>query len=414
LNLNLIGRRVAIAIFVATALVFAIAASATAQSSAPSVQPASALNQPILWLTVSPAYSKTGLVVAVDLNSALWVSRDGGATWSRPKAAGFKKGRPVITIDSSGREVMFNGGDFPLQRSDDGGETWKEIGPVGQPVPIPGAGDAVAVAGATDYLFKSGAVHDVAGSGGTLIDQSFALAPGFPQAGKYAPVLLVGLDRKTFVPQVQRCTADLVCTGSTALPIKLGFQFSVNVHFSTNYSNDGVVFVRTDQGVFKSSDGGTSFKPLTVAVSDVSDVSVPMMTLANGYKEEGSMRTAYASVLSLSSRGEIKPPAGGVYRTTDGGNSWKRIGTSLLDWGSTALAQTPDGRLLAGYFGIKGSGFLCSTDDKTWHNSCPPYKASGEGASSAKNILWLIAGLLVAAGLIVVAIKRRNRVETKL
>src|SRR5258708_29351025 len=66
-------------------------------------------------LAVSPAYMRTGVIVATGApvktcTSAcerLMVSRDHGDTWQQAAATGWKGGRPVITVDRDGHEVLF-------------------------------------------------------------------------------------------------------------------------------------------------------------------------------------------------------------------------------------------------------------------------------------------------------------------
>jgi hypothetical protein len=389
----------------AAALMISLGPSATASTTRPSAIG----TENVLWLAVSPAYSKTGLVAAVTSQVVgcvadcihLWVTHDGGYRWKRAKAAGFGGGQPVITVDSAGAEVMYNRGTTALQRSVDGGETWVDAGPQGAPAPVPGPDAAVVVAGETNYILRGGTVQPVAGSGGMMSDAVFALAPGFPSSGSHPPALLVGTDKQSERTTVQRCTAGLSCQGAASLlgtakfsaPGSISYQTPPDFFFSSNYAKDGVAFVRTAKFIYKSSDGGATFNALKVVDNIAASTGHLMMALSSSYKEGGPVRTAYVALYQTFLRpggGAGAYNAGGVYRTSNGGATWQEVGTpGPFDVGATAVALAPDRRLFAGYLQVtsQGSygGLLCSSDaGKTWHAACAPAGAAkGSGTQSA-------------------------------
>jgi hypothetical protein len=127
----------------ATALtVVALVASASAAAAqTPLVGPSAIGPQTVTALAVSPAYQRTGLVLAAagncDSHSCLWASHDGGATWHAVAAKGWSGGAPAVGVDGAGHEVVFAGGTGGLQRSDDDGATWTSAGAAGNPAVLP-------------------------------------------------------------------------------------------------------------------------------------------------------------------------------------------------------------------------------------------------------------------------------------
>jgi hypothetical protein len=234
----------------------------------------------------------------------------------------------------------------------------------------------VAVAGSThgDYLvLNGGATQPITGSGRSLADLEFMYSPSFPSGGAHAPALLSGADLHTGLPVIQRCDARLACSGATTLAGASTFSIPVALLPSTSYASDGVVYAQSGRGIYKSVDGGTSFAPLSVGQPGASATATPMLALAPGYRDAGPVRTAYAAVLQAFISGTTSHSAGGIYRTTDAGATWRPIGSpGPFDQGATAVAVAPDGRIFAGYEGSAGhAGLVCSTDAHTWQAACP-------------------------------------------
>src|SRR5207245_7975548 len=140
----------------------------------------------VFWIAVSPAYARTGLVIAQTGTSSkgLWVSHDGGASWIRPPATDWAGGRPVVGVDRGGKEALFAPSGQTLQRSDDSGATWRAVASGGYtavPAPTYAVDGSVGVAGAkNEFILQGTATRPVAGSGGVYTDWSFAYSPQFP------------------------------------------------------------------------------------------------------------------------------------------------------------------------------------------------------------------------------------------
>lgn len=367
-------------------------AAATA-SPTPAAPPSGIGSANVFGIAVSPAYLDTGLVVAtaqplgVRCSSSclqLWVSHDGGASWQQSPATGWNQGRPVIAVSASGHEVLFAGAGSDLRRSDDDGSTWTVVpGAPGAAFPAvsPHFATDSTVAGAMggqDFLLRGSVVEHATGSSGSIIDMAFSYVPSYPSAGAHAPVLLSGMDSSSKLPVVQQCSATFVCSGSATLPGATTFSAPALLYPSNDFADDGVVFAQSGRGIYRSTDGGLSFTLIPMGDPTASSTATPSFALAPGYRQNGAVRTAYASVLQIYMPAQPgapkKPSSGGIYRTTDGGQTWAPVGSpSPLDGGSMAVATAPDGRVFAGYIGSSygGAGLLCSSDGQTWRASCP-------------------------------------------
>jgi len=403
-------RRVAIAVSyrhralgtaaIATILAGAVATSAVLSVTADTSSPSAIGNANLAWLQVSPHYRSTGLVIAVasDLNcqsncTHLWVTHNGGASWGKAKATNWNGGRPVIGTDGSGRDVLFATQSGGMQRSDDGGDTWHDAAAGGlmpQVEPSFAQDGAVAVAGPHDYVLRNGSSQTVTGSGGAYHDYQFFFAPGATSGGA-PPALLSALGGQNS-PVIQQCSADLTCHGSTVLANEQAGQMAsfASLAFSSTYTSDRVVFAQANRDIYKSSDAGGTFVPLSIFAPEASTavVTTPMMALAPGYSENGPQRTVYAAVLEVVPDPRSPRTGGGLFASGDGGTSWHRVGSpSPLDQGSDAVTVAPDGRLFAGYLNAggnrTGAGLLCSTDGRTWQASCPAV-GNAAGSSSAQ------------------------------
>jgi hypothetical protein len=387
-------------------------------------------DETVVWLTVSPAYAKTGLVMAISVQKHdciarecvhVWATRDRGANWVRKKAADFEGDRPLIAVDGAGHEAIFSQGRTMLQRSDDYGETWAKAGPNGFPAPVPNSADAaVAVAGTNDYILRGGDIKPVPGSSGAIDDGAFALSPGFPNSGSFAPALLVGADKVTKRPVIQQCKADLSCSGDTSLVGTTSFGRPPGFFFSSNYARDGVVFVKGASVVYKSTDGGISFKPLEVIVDNSAGaVSTTMMAVSPAYREAGPVRTAFVSVTQFfTAPGPVSDRTikkGGIYKSTDGGKIWRATGSpGPFETGATAVAVAPGGRIFAGYFSGFDGGLLCSAGgEDAWRESCPSgpvvkYLTGAQKAPGYDVVKTVILGIVALSALAVVVMSVRR------
>lgn len=349
--------------------------------------------QAVLWVAVSPAYQTTGLVIAETqplscsgsaCNAELWVSHNGGHSWSRAAATGWQSGRPtIIASNSTPHDTIFGPGTSAIQRSDDGGDTWQQVGTGGVPTATTSyAKDGTVAVGSThDYILKGTSTSAVPGSNGSMNDYSFAFSPA--TTGSPAGALLSGTMKSGSTPAVERCDTHLSCSG--AVPLSGSSQMSgpPNLFLSTTFGADGVAFAQTATGVYKTSDGGHTFAPLAIGVANATTTAVPMMALAPDYSEKNGVKTAYAAVIQLlpAASGGHPTTSGGLYRTVDGGATWTALDSpgGPFSQGAFAVAVAPDGRIFAANLNMQGQGgLLCSTDGgQTWQVTCPAV-GSGE------------------------------------
>jgi hypothetical protein len=395
------GRRVRQIVLVAasSAAMLASGRSTIAVASTPAPAPPSAIGDDVpLSIAVSPAFAQTGLAAAAAVPSSpcpkndscthLWVTRDGGAKWTRAAGRGWEQGVISIAADAHGHDTLFSAAAAGLLRSDDQGDSWTRVGDTGMVTPAPSfpSDRTVAVAGGTDYLLVNGSAHPIAGSGGTLKDFAFMYAPSFPASGNRSPALLVGSNPQSGVPVIQHCDATLTCSGGTTPAGASPFPPFALLP-SSDYGADGTVFLQTGRGVAKSVDGGLTFTPLqVVSTTGANATATPGLGLAPGYREAGPTRTVYVAVIQAfisQTQADTSHTSGGIYRSSDGGATWVNVSSGTpFDNGATALAVASTGRLFAGYAGNRRAGILCS-DGSGWSAACAPV-GGGTAATGAK------------------------------
>lgn len=408
---------VAAAAFAAGVLPLFAPHAASAATPTPQPQTSAIGQQDVTFIAVSPRYEHTGLVVAMGATMSnqcgnncehLWVSHDGGAHWAIAAATGWNQGRPVIAADSKGQEAIYAVGQNSTVRSTDGGATWQNVGAGGlsvTPVSTYANNHAVAVTATpkNDYLISDSGTHHVDGSSGANTDFAFAFSPSFPSGGAHHPALLAAIDPATHIPFVQPCDASLQCTGRVALPGATNQSAPATVFTSPHYQDDGIAFVQSAQGIYKSTDGGDTFVPVTIApASGASATATPAVVFAPGFDGRGPNRTAYAAVLQVFEDPKSPHTAGGVYRSDDGGGTWTAdSGDSLVNGGATTVAVAPDGRLFAGYLrlvgGVTAAGMLCSADGgASWQAFCSP--VGDVHTAGAQNVAPAPSGPCFGAG----------------
>jgi len=360
--------------------------AASGPTSTVNPQPNTVGSEAIIWIAVSPIYTRTGTVVAASASLGgcqppnaclhLWVSHDGGFSWSKAGGHGWTGTRPVIASDSSMHEVIFGDARSGILRSDDYGNNFRVVGSGGgNPTPQPSYSrdQAVAVAGPADYVLRGAQIEKVVGSNGVMADSSFAFGSDASGTSANAPALLAGSDPTTGDPAVETCDATLACSGATIFKDALATGAPA-LYLSSTFATDGTVFAQTGSGIYKSTTGGHSFTRLPVPLSQAGATSsTSMLALAPNYRETGPTRAAYVAIQNVMGSGANATSSGGVYHTTDGGETWSDVGSpSPLDGGALAVAVAPDGRLFAGYLNSQGQGaFLCSADGDRWVSSCP-------------------------------------------
>jgi len=384
----------------------AAAASATTPVAAATSTGISAIGDEVVnWITVSPAYTRTGTVLATSVATNcrsncqhLWITHDGGASWHLTGGSNWSGTAPEITLDSAGHEVLYSAASGGDKISTDDGATWNVFGINGYATASPGyAKDGlIAVASdKSDYVYAGGSTHPVAGSQGSMRDAFFGLAPLFPSGGSQAPALLSGLDPHSGQGEVERCDQNFVCANPAPLVGSSQMNGAARIITSSGYGgSDQTVFAKSIVGVYKSTDGGQSFTQLVLPTPS-GTVTTPMLSVPADYRESGPDRSLYVAVQVVhtsppgATPGQQPPPEGGVYASHDGGSTWRQIGAAgdVLSHGALAVAVAPDGRLFAGYYdGTYHGGLVCSTNQSRWQATCPAVgpKAATVGGGGSK------------------------------
>jgi photosystem II stability/assembly factor-like uncharacterized protein len=347
-------------------------------------------NEVVTGIAVSPLYARSGLVVGLGADTTnskqqhLFISHDGGASWQRAAASGWNNAMPSIAVDGAGKEILYAGDKNSLLRSDNYGDSWTKAGAAGSAFASPhSATDGVIAvantyANGTDYVLRNGVAQAVAGSGGALIDHQYAFSPAYPKASQQPVALLSADDPKTGYPEIERCTADFACSAPVTLPGSNTFSGFATLSLSSAFDSDGVVFAQSSTNLGKSSDGGKTFTPIVPLTSTAAaGIAYTGLVLDPQYSEATGPHTVYASEVLAYTDKTHPHTESGVFRSTDGGTTWTRlgIGTHLADY-TTSLAIAPDGRLFAAYAYFQSSpvqaGLLCSADGgNSWHTYCP-------------------------------------------
>ncbi len=355
--------------------------SAAAKSAAPTAAATPAIgaviagapdNVNVTEFTTAPAGSNSRAIFATGTSTdgcppsksnapcpVLYHSPDGGLTWVHLKATGFAGGTVLLAPNYPVDNRIFVSGPSGLQVSRDGAATFSTAVPLAGPT-------AFSPAFAVDHRILIGAVpgweyRDDAGTTKPLqLDRrpngqtlSFAFAPTYAKDGH----LFVGSQAPSASDPTNPVSAVTVCTlGKCGDPAVLSDADGLPTVLPSRASDANVVYAWTGDNFYRSSDGGDSFKSVTLpAKGDVNAVA------------EDPDGAVYVSLLSADGK---HPPTGGVWVTHDAGKTWTQVGKDTpLAKGATSMSSLGHDRVLAA---PAAGGLLCSADaGKTWSRRCP-------------------------------------------
>jgi photosystem II stability/assembly factor-like uncharacterized protein len=358
----------------------------------------------------------------------LWISHDHGHSWTEP--AQFK-GQPIHALAEapSDPRTLFAGTLEGVFRSSDSGATWTQISPPGsheiheiESLAVdPGDADTV-YAGTWHLPWKTTdggkTWHNI--KQGLIVDSdvfSIIVDPEHPHivylsacSGIYksenAGVLFHKIEG---IPSEARRTRslmqdpekrDVVYAGTTEglyKTVNAGKNFDrmtdadvvVNAVYVDPDDSNRVLLATDRGGVLTSEDGGATFAPSNQGISERKVAAVLV--------DKDNPELLYAGVVN-------DKKYGGVFRSSDGGAHWEQLGTGLDGRDVFSLAETKDGRVVAG----TGHGIfvLDSAGD-------PPEASGGTSpAPVADGSAAAVADGLTAAGAALTWEPRNNIVNT--
>ncbi|HEX5880977.1 MAG TPA: hypothetical protein VF468_22070 [Actinomycetota bacterium] len=311
--------------------------------------------------------------------AGLWASADGGRGWTQRLA-----GRCWSVAAGAGGELLA-GGEFGLHRSEDGGAGWRRVPLAAAPAAFERVAVAVAPGGQVGYVFAAGdgvghlwrrehagGVFEPVKPPADLHSQrawhTFACAadPGDPDVVWLGAA---GLHRGARGPDGRWSWVDL-----TARPA--GDSLPLGQHAVVAGPGDpGVLYVAGEGGLFRSSDGGRSWRSLGIglAVAEVGALADHGPWLLAGAGELGAVRYEGGEVWcplgpgdpAVAAGGElVAAGAGGLVVSADGGATWTVVDLPGVRGAVTALAAAGPDRLLGGT--AEGELLLLERDGGRW------------------------------------------------
>ena len=344
-------------------------------------------------------------------DGGVWISHDGGKSWSEPAQL---NGQPVHALAQapSDPRTLYAGTLEGVFRSSDGGATWAEISPPGsheiheiESLAVdPNDADTV-YAGTWHLPWKTSdggkTWHNI--KQGLIVDSdvfSIIVDPEHPHtvylsacSGIYKSENAGTLFRKIQgIPTEARRTRSLmqdpekrevVYAGTTEglyKTVNAGKKFDrmtdadvvVNAVYVDPGDSNRVLLATDRSGVLTSQDGGATFTPSNQGISERKVAAVLV--------DRDNPELMYAGVVN-------DKKYGGVFRSSDGGAHWEQLGTGLDGRDVFSLAETKDGRVVAGtghgIFVLENAGNPAgASDPPAASGGAPPTNGSINGSGS--------------------------------
>lgn len=323
--------------------------------------------------TASPNYQQDGTVFASgglvngclrpELCAVLFVSRDRGATWTNLHPSGFAGGRILVPPTFSLAPTIYANGALGLERSDDGGASFRVVVPGAAPAAI----DATAAGGYTVVVASQPALLYMA-STGTVVP-----GPALPPiVGAPTDVAVVGSDVIVSAPSLTPSSAGpggdgviIRCPGGKGCRVQAVVSGDpyLSLALSPALTAGPTLWAFSPSQLLVSHDGGISFvaDPLHLqgAIASVS----PSADFASSHALLVDTTTV-ASTGQMGSR---------LVRATETGSA--QLGNAGMPAHSyvDTVNVLPDGRILTAPKGAAADelGITCSTDGGTsWRASC--------------------------------------------
>ncbi len=354
-------------------------------------------------------------------DGGLWVSRDEGRHWS---AVEDLRGQSIFSLAQapSNPKMLFAGTLEGVYRSTDAGATWTSISPPGskeihevESLAVDPANPDIVYAGtwhlpwktadggATWQNIKKGIIDDsdvfsiiidsgrprtvfLSACSGIYKSESagelFRRIQGIPSTARRTRVLMQDPENREVV--YAGTTEGLYKTMNSGKTFTrmTGPDVIVNDVFVDPRDSNRVLLATDRGGVLSSKDGGTSFTTSNVGFSG--------RTVEALLVDRGNPARLYAGVVNDKS-------SGGVFLSTNGGALWDQIGEGpgggLAGRDVFALAQTPDGTVLAG----TGHGIFALDSSNHSNDKDPPPGPSIANAAATWQPMNAVANTIVKA-----------------
>lgn len=307
-------------------------------------------------LTIDPndsdtIYIETDPEYCSSCDAALLRSTDAGVTWEILQYEGGIDG--PIAIHPRNGSVLYRASSYSgrIYRSVDGGETWSvlvDLPQEGLSIAIDTSAQPVVLVGTLSGIYRStnGGASWVAANTGLPGDGSSTIVNVLIASRTEAGTVYAATDRGLY---------RTVDAGAHWTRVSASFDTQTVTHISVDTRDSDVVWATSSGGkVYVTSDGGRVWRAQSVegaaftglldpALSDLPDF---ITDIAAG---SGTPGTAYALVREL-----------GIFRTTDGGESWELLGARLR--GPVAQLVLPDPA-------TPGKLYTASSANPQWHFS---------------------------------------------
>jgi RNA polymerase sigma-70 factor (ECF subfamily) len=294
----------------------------------------------------------------------LFRSADAGGSWQRVPASGLAGGPVLLPPTYPVDQTIFVSSPAGLQRSDDGGNTFRLVVPVAGPMAM--APDSTAGAGRVTIAAQVLVVYN-ANTGQVTPGPSLPPGVGRPDDIAFAGPNTLLVTAEVADPQasgqqdslILRCDGGNACQPIFAAPGALQWKLVV----SPTYPVDHTVFAFSDSHIAVSHDGAGTFTILASAPAG----NVNTLALAPDFSQ--SRHLTLGAVIAAPSGQQRQSLA----RSNDGGNTFTEISTTGLPAPLSlhALVHLPGGRMLAAFNGSQAFGIRCSPDGGlTWRQTC--------------------------------------------
>ncbi len=139
--------------------------------------------------------------------------------------------------------------------------------------------------------------------------------------------------------------------GQNWIPVNSGLPTSQAGPIAIDPANPAIVYVGTSMGVFKSTNGATSW---TASSSGLPSSPLSIVSLAIDPANSAILYATFAPGFFSTTGG------GGVFKSTNGGQSWAAVNSGLPNWGMKMVVIDPSNTLTLYTFGTTGPGDIAT------------------------------------------------------